>query len=315
VDPDEEERRLARAREEELPLFGVVGLRRVRGGSQTGMGSTPVRKDEKPTTVVMSQQVRFLSDDGASISVTSHRGDDDERFATTRSWAPINPYLSTQRGQVAAATWDRSVPGPPGDIEWSEITVVVDNRETPFEITELGEGVWVAVGRVPGTIISIDSRSVPLSVVRLQRLTDDRIPPPPRPELGENGAAVLDALDHRFELIPFHRIRRSADYWALLDVEAKHVEKLAHEQDLSGPDARALRQYWNERIGAHLARTLDRLHRLRMLEMRHTRIAGRLGHGFLFQLWFNTFGPGARTWFGNRYVGIRRHTFRIWWRP
>jgi hypothetical protein len=118
VDPDEEEKRLARSAEEELPLFGVLGLRRVRGGSQTGMGSTLVRKDEKPTTVVMSPQVRFLSDDGASISVTSHRGDDDERFARTRSWAPINPYLSTQRGQVAGATWDRSVPGPPRGQLW-----------------------------------------------------------------------------------------------------------------------------------------------------------------------------------------------------
>jgi hypothetical protein len=315
VGPDEEEKRLARSAEEELPLFGVLGLRRVRGGSQTGMGSTLVRKDEKPTTVVTSQQVRFLSDDGASISVTSHRGDDDERFARIHSWAPINPYLSTERGQVAAATWDRSVPGRPEDLEWSEITVVVDNIETPFEITELGEGVWVAVGRVPGTIISIDSRSVHLSVVRLQRLTDDCIPPPPRPELGENGDAVLDALDRRFELIPFHRIRRSADYWALLDVEAEHVDKLAREQDLSGQDAKALHQYWNERIEAHLAKTLERLHRSRMLEMRHSRVARRLGHGFLFQLWFNTFGPGARTWFGNRHVGIRRHTFRIRWRP
>jgi hypothetical protein len=26
-------------------------------------------------------------------------------------------------------------------------------------------------------------------------------------------------------------------------------------------------------------------------------------------------GPGARTWFGNRHAGIRRHTFRIRWRP
>ena len=60
---------------------------------------------------------------------------------------------------------------------------------------------------------------------------------------------------------------------------------------------------------------LERMHRSRMLEMSHSRIAKRLGHGFLFQLWFNTLGPGARTWFGNRYVGIRRHTFRITWRP
>jgi hypothetical protein len=314
VDPDKEEKPRARSGDEELPLFGVLGLRRVRGGSQTGMGSTLVRKDEKPTNVVMSQQVRFLSDDGASISVTSHRGDDHERYARARSWAPINPYLSTQRGQVVVATSDRAVPDPE-NLEWSDITIVVDNRETSFEMTDLGEGVWVAVGRVPGTIISIDSRRVPLSVVSLQRLTDDRIPPPPRPELGENGDAVLDALDRRFERIPFHRIRRSADYWALLDVEAEHVDKLAREQDLSGKDAKALPQYWNERIEAHLAKTLEHLHGSPMLEMRQSRVARRLGHGFLFQLWFNTFGPGARTWFGNRYVGIRRHTFRIRWRP
>lgn len=313
VDPEEEERH--RWAKEELPLFGVLGLRRLRGGSQSGMASTLVRKGEKPTTVVMSQQVRFLSHDGASISVTSHRGDDDERYTTARSWVPRNSFLATQHGQSAAATWDRSVPGPSEDPEWSEITVVVDNKETPFEITELGEGLWVAVGRVPGTIIRVDSRGVPLSAVRLQRLTDDQIPPPPRPDLGENGDAVLDALDRRFERIPFHRIRRSADYWALLAVEAEHVDKLASEQHLSGQDANTLRHYWNERIEAHLAKTLERLHRSRMLEMRHSRVARRPGREFLFQLWFNTFGPGARTWFGNRYVGVRRHTFRIRWRP
>jgi hypothetical protein len=82
-----------------------------------------------------------------------------------------------------------------------------------------------------------------LNVVRLQRLTDDCIPPPPRPELGQNGDAALDALDRRFELIPFHLIRRSADHWALLHVEAEHVDKLAREQDLSGQDAKALHQY------------------------------------------------------------------------
>ena len=314
--PEEEEKRLARWAKEELPLFGVVGLRRVRGGSRTGMVSTLVRKGEKPpTTVVMSRQVRFLAHDGASISVTSHRGDDDQRYGSTRSWAPINPYLSNQRGRATAATWNRSAPGPPEDLEWCDVTVEVDNKETPFEVTELGEGLWVAVGRVPGATISIDSRGVPLSEVRLQRLADDRIPPPPRPDLGEHGDAVLDVLDSRFERIPFHRIRRSADYWALLDVEAEHVGKLAREHHLSRQDAQALHQYWNERIGAHLAETLERLHRSRMLEMRQFRVAKRLGHGFLFQLWFNTLGPGARTWFGNRHAGIRRHTFRIRWRP
>jgi hypothetical protein len=35
----------------------------------------------------------------------------------------------------------------------------------------------------------------------------------------------------------------------------------------------------------------------------------------LFQLWFNTVGPGGKTWLGNRYVDIRRYTFRLRWRP
>jgi hypothetical protein len=49
-------------------------------------------------------------------------------------------------------------------------------------------------------------------------------------------------------MIPFHRIRRSADCWALLDVETEHVEKLAGEQHLSDQYVKALHQYWNERI-------------------------------------------------------------------
>jgi len=315
MDPHDRGKPVARWPQEELPLFGVLGLRRVRGGSQTGMGSTLVRKGEKPTTVVMSQQVRFVSPDGASISVTSHRGDDEERYAGTRSWAPINPYLDTHRGEVAAATLDGSVHGLPEDLEWSVMTIVVDGIQAPFESTELGEGQWVAVGRVPGTIISIDSRGVPVRAVKLQRLRDDRIPPPPRPDLGENGDAALDVLDRRFQMIPFDRVRRSADYWALLHVETQHVDKLAREHHLAGQEAKALHQYWNERIEAQLASTLERLQLPRSLEMNVSRVARSLGHGFVFQLWFNTFGPGARTWFGNRYMRIRRHTFRIRWRP
>ena len=35
----------------------------------------------------------------------------------------------------------------------------------------------------------------------------------------------------------------------------------------------------------------------------------------LFQLWFNTLGPGAKTWFGNCYFAIRHYTFRLRWKP
>jgi hypothetical protein len=142
---------------------------------------------------------------------------------------------------------------------------------------------------------------------------DERIPHPPRPDLGENGETVLDALYRRFELIPFQRIRRSADYWALLDVGAEHVDKLARDHRVSGQNAKTLHQYWNELLGARLAETLDRLGLSRALATRHSQVARRLGNKSVFQLWFNTFGPGARTWLGNRYAGVRRYTFRVRW--
>jgi hypothetical protein len=49
---------------------------------------------------------------------------------------------------------------------------------------------------------------------------------------------------------------------------------------------------------------------------RNSRIARHLrGRNFLYQVWSNTVGPGAKCWFGNRYTPIRHHTFRLRWRP
>ena len=46
--------------------------------------------------------------------------------------------------------------------------------------------------------------------------------------------------------------------------------------------------------------------------MLNSHISRRLrGRNFLFQVWSNTVGPGARCWTGNRYTPIRRHTFRL----
>lgn len=273
-----------------FPLFGVLGFRRVRGGAQTG--SIQAVRNGKSTTVVVSQEMTFLSLKGASISVSSHRGDDDHAYTRIRSWAPFNPYLASQRGRIAAATWDGSLPAVLEDLEWADFAIAVDNQKTPFEIAELEEELWVAVGRVQGTIVSIDSRGVPLREVRLERLTDDRIPPPPRPDLGVNRSEAVDALDRRFEMIPFHRIRRWGDYWALLSVERDHVDELVRERHLSLQDAKTLHQYWEDRLGAQLANTFDRPDSSPMMGMNPPRIAGR--RRFLFQLWFNTLGPRSK---------------------
>jgi hypothetical protein len=322
VDPKEQEPRrqeqLARWSNEDLVLFAVIGLRRVRGGNQSGVGSATVGVRRDPVHVVMSQQVRFVDDDSGSIAITSHREDGHERYERTRSWASGNAYLRSSQGKASQAAWDRSGPRPRPleDLVWAPISILVDGQETPFEVYDLGEGIWTAVGQTAGTIISIDSRGVPLSSVRLERLSEHGFPPPPPPDLGENGPTVVRALDQRFERVPFGRVRSWADYWALRAVEVDHARNLTRRHRLTRHHSEALERYWLERIEAHLAEKLDSFDGPHSMSAMHrSRIARHLRSGLLFQLWFITLGPGARTWFGNRYVGIRHYTFRIRWRP
>ncbi len=49
--------------------------------------------------------------------------------------------------------------------------------------------------------------------------------------------------------------------------------------------------------------------------MPRSRVAQRLRNKkFLFQLWFNTLRPWAKTWYGNRYTTVRHYIFRLRWR-
>jgi len=139
---------------------------------------------------------------------------------------------------------------------------------------------------------------------------------PPTPDFDNLPEQIGTDLDARFDHIPFDRVRRMADYWALREVEADHIRKLARRNDLSAEEGRCVEVWWLARLGAQLTDTLDRMslenreNNLRLLG-RHAR---RMHSKFLFQLWFNTIGPGGRCWFGNRYTTIRHYTFRLhWW--
>jgi hypothetical protein len=228
----------------------------------------------------------------------------------------MNPYVASPRGEEALAAWNREGPVPrPAEVEWSPINILVDGHEKPFELCELGDGYWAAAGRVPAATVTIDSRKVPLSAVSLERLASRELPPVPAPDLGDRTEGVIHSLDDRFARVPFSRVHRSADYWALRDVEVDHVNLLARREGLSTELREALEAYWLSRIETPVRKTIDRLPFKHIEAMHRSRVARRLGTGFLFQLWFNTVGPGARTWFANRYVGIRHYTFRLRWRP
>jgi hypothetical protein len=306
---------LANLDDGELAIYGVVGLQRGHGRAEGGTLAL-VREGRRARTVRTSESLTFDGPEGGTITVTSHRRGDDDQFEFMREGAAIGPFLASPRGRAAWAKVDRpGLPRPVG-LEWAPVTILVDGQGTPFEACDLGDGYWAAAGRVPAAIILIDGREVPIGAVSLERLASREPPPLPVPDLGDRTGTVVESLDDRFARLPFSRVRRSADFWALREVEVEHVGLLALREGLSDQQLEALKSYWLSRVEDRLREPMDRA-RLRDIDAMHrSRIARRLqGKRFLFQLWFNTLGPGAKTWFRNRYAPIRRNAFRLRWRP
>ena len=300
----------------ELDLYGVVGLQRSQGGAQGGTLAL-VRDGRRTRAVRTSESLSFAGPEGGSITVTSHRRGDDDQFDHIREGTAIGPFLASPRGRAAWAAGDRAGPIPhPAEVEWTSVTILVDGKGTPFDVCDLGDGYWAAAGRVPAATITIDSRKVPMGAVRLERLASREPPPLPVPDLGERTETVMQSLDDRFARVPFGRVHGSADYWALRSVEVEHVSRLALQEGLSDLQLEALEAYWLRRLEDRLRKPMDR-RRLRDIEAMHrSRVARRFrNRRFLFQLWFNMLGPGAKTWFGNRCVRVRHYTFRLRWRP
>lgn len=127
---------------------------------------------------------------------------------------------------------------------------------------------------------------------------------------------ILDALEERYLSVPFWRVRRMADYWALCSVESQHVEKLAARHRLGSEDKKALERWWLGRLQQRVEPTVAALRaKDRERTFRTRRNRPHLRTNVIFQIWFNTIGPGGRCWFGNRYTTIRHYTFRLHWKP
>jgi hypothetical protein len=297
----------------DLVLYGVAGFDRGGMSARSGVGSGNRRQWR---VVQLSESLTFSGPNGGTVTVTSQRRGDQERLEETRASAPLSPFLASPRGRAAHTAWNRVDPIPrPADVEWTTTTISVDGVGTPFELCDLGDGYWAAVGLVPDATITIDGRKVSVGAVALERLASREPPPPTAPDLGDRSDAVLKSLEDRFARVPFGRVRHWADYWALRDVEIDHVRLLGRREGLSEQQLGAVESYWLRRIHAALSETLERLRSSHMRGPHRSRMGRRIGSGALSQIWFNTVGPGGRTWFGNRYTTIRHYTFRLRWRP
>jgi hypothetical protein len=136
-------------------------------------------------------------------------------------------------------------------------------------------------------------------------------------------------LDQRLQRIPVDRIRKMADYYALRSVESEHITRIARGLDLPADEQELFSDWWLQTVHLKVQHNVEQImkgqgesHRRRMVSEHRRHPVRQLPpqppgvvRTLLFQLKFNIVGPGGRTRFGNRYVGIRRHTFRLHWRP
>jgi len=62
------------------------------------------------------------------------------------------------------------------ELPWENVTIPVGGEPTPFQVYEVTNGWWVAVGRGPDADLTLDSRPVPLAGLALVRVTDLPMP-------------------------------------------------------------------------------------------------------------------------------------------
>lgn len=299
-------------------LFGVVGLeRQSRRPGRFSSASIGSSADARHVVVTPSaRQITFTAQTNGQITVTSHALSIPEQYEFIRKWAPTNTYLRSPQGHDSQPRRGaHQPPSGPDDVSWSAMSIAVDGIDTPFEICDLGDGYWAGVGRIEDLAVTIDSQGVPPEAVTLERLDEDELAVPIPPDLGDLSALIQAGLEERLNRIPFERVNGWADYWALRDIEVEHVERVASQNNLSETQRRDLQVYWLDRIDMPIQDKLDRLYHRNIGLRSQSRIQRHLRWTWLYQLWSNTVGPGARTWFGNRYVPIRRYTFRLRWRP
>jgi Clp amino terminal domain, pathogenicity island component len=140
-------------------------------------------------------------------------------------------------------------------------------------------------------------------------------PPAMRTPPREVPATMASELASRYDRLPVQRIRRHADLWALRRVEEEHVDRLARQHELDDVTRDATMSWWLEEVQRRCGGTSARLQREERRRLQRIHRHPRFRSNAVFQLYWNTVGPGGRTWFGNRYATIRRYTFRIRWRP
>jgi hypothetical protein len=125
----------------------------------------------------------------AAITVTSHRRQDDG-LASLRRWvsqnaagAALREHADEESFQLARAREAERLQSAArlDELTWENVTIAVDGQPTPFQLCQVQDGWWVAVGRGADADLTLDSRHVPLAGLALACVTNLPLPEPRLP--------------------------------------------------------------------------------------------------------------------------------------
>lgn len=134
---------------------------------------------------------------------------------------------------------------------------------------------------------------------------------PPPPELP---LSLASELARRYDGLPVVRIRSRRAIQALDHAESKWIRSALQRYPLSGAVKDRAEEWWRAQVVRACGSVIVVLEKLEAAGAGPELPPQPWRPTWLFQLWWNTLGPGARTWVRNRRASFRRVTHGFRWR-
>lgn len=125
----------------------------------------------------------------------------------------------------------------------------------------------------------------------------------PPPELP---APLASALARRYERLPVVRLRCRRDIRRLDHAESRWIQRALRPHSPAEAPQANIKKWWLAQVARAYGSVVAVLEQLETAEVTAVLPPQPWGPTWQFHLWWNTLGPGARTWFRNRRALFRR---------
>lgn len=118
-------------------------------------------------------------------------------------------------------------------------------------------------------------------------------------------APLASALARRYEQLPVVRVRSRRDIRRLDHTESRWIRRAVGRYSPTDAAPASIEEWWLAQVARACGGVVALLEQLEMAGVTPELPLQPWRPTWLFQLWWNTLGPGARTWMRNRRASFR----------